>query len=84
MIIRIAAAVSSIAFGVLVASPAHADGPNCVPMTGHAFVNLCRMPDNTLAGCPQIGGMFGTSCQPETPENRKLLSPDQAIPPPLP
>jgi hypothetical protein len=70
--------------GVAIGASARADGPNCVPMIGHPMVNYCRMPDNTLAGCPQIGGLLGTNCAPETPDNKKLLAPDQVVPPPFP
>jgi hypothetical protein len=76
------AAVLLTAGGMLFATPAHADGPVCVPMK--ALVNLCRMPDNTLAACPVIGGLVETHCQPVTPQNEGLLPPGQAIPPPAP
>jgi hypothetical protein len=61
------AAVLLTAGGMLFATPAHADGPVCVPMK--ALVNLCRMPDDTLAACPVIGGLLEPHRQPVTPQN---------------
>jgi hypothetical protein len=63
---------------------AHADdpAPNCVPLQGHSFVNLCRMPDNTLAGCPALMALT-VHCQPVTDQNKGQAAPDQVIPPPF-